>query len=86
MTQTERSILQTLVELESAVQSMAAASPKPDLRPLFARIDALAGQLPGGTDPDLIHFLRGKSYQKARLWLEGRGAATARRACRPSPC
>ena len=85
MTQTKRSILQALVELESAVQSMAAAHPKPDLRPLFARLDALAGQLPRGTDPDLLHYLRGKSYRKARLWLEGRDVEDARGAGHPSP-
>lgn len=82
MTPTERSILRTLVELENAVQSMAAAQPKPDLRPLFVRLDELAGQLPASTDPDLLHYLHRKSYQKARLWLEGRDAENARGACR----
>lgn len=85
MTQTERLILQTLVELERAVQSMAAARPKPDLRPLFARLDTLAGQLPSGADPNLLHYLRGKSYHKARLWLERQEAENTRGVCHPSP-
>lgn len=84
MTQTERSILQTLIELEGAVEVLAKAHPKPDLRPLFARLDALAGQLPATTDPDLLHYLHRKSYQKARLWLEGRDAENARGACHPT--
>lgn len=81
MTQTERSILQTLIELEDAVRSMATANPKPDLRPLFARLDTLAGQLPGNTAPDLLHYLHRKSYEKARLWLEGRNGENARGTC-----
>ena len=72
MTTTEREILDTLLELEAGVASMPTANPKPDLRPLFARIDALAGQLPPGTDPQLRHFLQRKSYQKARAFLEER--------------
>lgn len=85
MTQIERSILQSLLELEAAVRSMATVNPKPDLRPLFARLDALAGQLPKDTDPDLLHYLHRKSYEKARLWLEGRDAENARGACHRSP-
>ncbi|MBI3191811.1 MAG: hypothetical protein HYZ36_04020 [Pedosphaera parvula] len=81
MTQIERSVLQTLRELEAAVRSIATANPKPDLRPLFSRLDALAGQLPKDTDPDLLHYLHRKSYEKARLWLEGRDAENARGAC-----
>ncbi|HYT59944.1 MAG TPA: hypothetical protein VEL06_07220 [Haliangiales bacterium] len=72
MTATEQTLLQTLVELNNAVQSMPAANPKPDLLPLFARIDELARQLPKDTDPTLLHYLHRKSYEKARLWLEGR--------------
>jgi hypothetical protein len=72
MTQTEQEILKTLVNLEEAVAQMPAANPKPDLRPIFSRLEILAGQLPKGTDPDLIHYLRRKSYQKARAFLEQR--------------
>lgn len=72
MTETERAILKSLVDLESAVQSMPAANPKPNLMPLFARIDELTRALPRDADPTLMHYLHKKSYEKARLFLEGR--------------
>lgn len=68
----EHSLLQTLTELDVAVRDMATANPKPDLQPLFARIDDLARQLPPDCDPELLHFLQRKSYEKARLALLGR--------------
>jgi len=71
MTQTERAILDTLLELEQAVGRMA-SSPKPDLRPLFARLDQLASQLPADVPGDLRHYLQRKSYQKARVFLQER--------------
>ena len=70
----EHSLLAALDELDAAVKAMPAANPKPDLRPLFARIDELAGQLPPGTDPALRHYLQKRSYEKARLFLQGRDA------------
>jgi len=82
MTATEQTLLQTLVELNNAVQSMPAANPKPYLLPLFARIDELARQLPKDTDPTLLHYLHRKSYEKARLWLEGREADNQTGSCR----
>jgi len=72
MTETEQAILKSLVDLESAVQSMQSANPKPNLMPLFARIDELTRGLPRDADPTLLHYLQKKSYQKARLFLEGR--------------
>lgn len=75
MNEVEKDILQTLTELDKAVKGMATASPKPNLLPLFARIDQLAAQLPEGTDPELRHFLTRKSYEKARAKLEGHAAA-----------
>ncbi len=72
MTKTEQEILETLVTLEDAVAQMPKANPKPDLRPMFARLETLAGQLPKETDPDLLHYLHRKSYQKARAFLEQR--------------
>lgn len=72
MTKTEQEILETLVELEENVAKMPVANPKPDLRPLFARLETLTGQLPKGTDGDLLHYLHRKSYQKARAFLEQR--------------
>ena len=46
------------------------AEPKPDLMAIFGRLDALTASLPRGTSPDLLHYLP-KSYQKARLFLQG---------------
>ena len=68
----EQQLLDALAELGNAVKAMANASPKPNLLPLFARIDELAGQLPQDTDPALLHYLNKKSYEKARLFLQGR--------------
>jgi hypothetical protein len=81
MTETERAILQTLTELDATVKAMPTASPKPDLLPLFARLDALTRELPKNASPDLLHYLHRKSYEKARLWLEGRDAENARGGC-----
>ena len=82
MTATERDILRTLVELEKTVRLLPTAEPKPDLLPLFARIDELARQLPREADPTLLHYLHRKSYEKARLWLEGRDAENQAESCR----
>jgi hypothetical protein len=82
MTETEQAILQSLIELDAAVKTMATANPKPNLLPLFNRLDELTRQLPKSTTPDLLHYLNKKSYEKARLWLEGRGAENAQGNCR----
>jgi len=81
MSETERAILQTLIELDTTVKGMPKANPKPDLLPLFARLDDLTGQLPKNTAPELLHYLHKKSYEKARLFLEGRDAENARGSC-----
>jgi len=70
----EQKILRTLLDLDAAVMSMATAQPKPNLLPLFTRLDELAHQLPSDCDPELRHFLQQKSYEKARANLEGRSA------------
>lgn len=75
MSPIEAQILRALVELDEAVEGMAAANPKPNLLPLFTRIEELSGQLPRWTDPELLHFLQRKSYAKARAKLEGQPAA-----------
>jgi hypothetical protein len=82
MTETERAILEALVGLEEAVQSLPTANPKPDLLPLFNRIDELTRQLPRTTEPTLQHYLQKKSYQKARLFLEGRDSENQAGNCR----
>jgi hypothetical protein len=81
MTETEQKILAALVELDDAVRVLRTANPKPDLQPLFARLDELTEQLPAGADPQLRHYLVRKSYEKARLLREGRDAENARGAC-----
>jgi hypothetical protein len=75
MTIIEQQILDTLVALETAAAQMQIAHPKPDLLPIFSRIDNLARQLPRGTEPDLLHYLHKKSYQKARVLLQQRQTA-----------
>ena len=77
----EHDLLLTLNELDAAVKTMATAVPKPSLLPLFARIDTLQQQLPLGADPSLLHYLHKKSYEKARLFLEGRDAEIATGNC-----
>jgi hypothetical protein len=79
MNEIETKILEALRELDAAVKAMPATNPKPSLLPLFARIDELAGQLPRTADPELLHFLQRKSYEKARIRLEG--AAVVRGSC-----
>ena len=60
MTTSEQNILQALTELEQTVKSIPTANPKPNLLPLFARIDELARRLPTETDPTLLHYLQKK--------------------------
>ncbi|MDE3069030.1 MAG: hypothetical protein KGJ60_15980 [Verrucomicrobiota bacterium] len=81
-TAAEKNLLRALVELERAIHAPPGAGPKPDLLPLFSRIDELAGRLPTGTDPALAHYLRKKSYEKARLFLLGREAENQAGDCR----
>jgi hypothetical protein len=75
-------ILAALVELDNAVKTMPTANPKPNLLPLFARIDELTKQLPRDTDPTLLHYLHKKSYEKARLFLQDRDAENQAGNCR----
>ena len=75
----EKDLLNTLVELDVAVRAM--PNPKLNLLKLFARIDELAKQLPRDADPQLLHYMRKKSYQKARLFLQGRDAENAAGGC-----
>ena len=79
MNEIENQIFRALTELDTAVKSMPTANPKPNLLPLFSRLDELALQLPRTSDPELLHFLQRKSYEKALAKLAG--AAAARRSC-----
>ncbi len=81
MNGTEEEILQALTELDQLAKAMPAAYPKPDLGPLFTRLDTLTRRLPPKTAPDLLHYLHRKSYAKARLFLEGREAENASGNC-----
>ncbi len=69
-TETEQALLDTLLELETAVANVN-AEPKPDLIGIFARIDELTTALPKDAPRDLLHYLHKKSFQKARLYLQG---------------
>ncbi|HMP82737.1 MAG TPA: hypothetical protein PKA41_08565 [Verrucomicrobiota bacterium] len=72
MTRIEQDLLRALVELDDAVKSLRASSLKPDIGALLARVDSLASGLPPDADGNLKHYLQRKSYEKARMWLEGR--------------
>jgi hypothetical protein len=78
----EKNLLDALVELDKAVKSMRAIDGKPNLLSLFLRIEELTKQLPPGTDHNLLHYLHKKSYEKARLHLEGRDAENQTGNCR----
>jgi hypothetical protein len=77
-----QNIFAVLVELDNTVKSMPTANPKPNLLPIFSRIDELTKQLPRDADPTLLHYLHKKSYEKARLFLEGRDAENQIGNCR----
>jgi hypothetical protein len=82
VTETEQHLLDSLVELEATVARMTTAKPKPSLLPIFTRLDDLTRQLPPSTDPTLLHYLQKKSYEKARLYLQGRDAENQAGNCR----
>lgn len=81
MSSAEQKILENLVRLDEMVRGMKTANPKPNLLPVFDRIEQLTRELPRGTDPSLLHYLHKKSYEKARLHLLGRDAENARGSC-----
>ena len=81
MTQMEQELHRALRHLEDAVKRMGETKAPVDLLPFFARIEELTARLPVGTDPQLVHFLQRKSFEKARLWLEGRKAEITRGIC-----
>ena len=70
MTTIESDLLEQLTQLDRAVQSMKTAQPKPNLLPIFEKIETLAKSLPATVDPQLRHYLDRKSYEKARAWLQ----------------
>ena len=78
----EKELLQTLELLSSAVRKVSAPGPKPDLLPLFTKLDDLTRGLPKDTDPALLHYMHKKSYEKARLFLLGRDSENQAGSCR----
>jgi hypothetical protein len=78
----ENELLAALAQLAETVKAMPTASPKPSLLPIFARLDELTEQLPRNSDPTLLHYLHKKSYEKARLFLQGRDAENQVGNCR----
>jgi hypothetical protein len=78
----ETELLVVLAQLADAVLAMPTANPKPNLLPIFARLDELTAQLPRHTDPTLLHYMHKKSYEKARLFLQGRDAENQVDNCR----
>ena len=78
----EKELLSTLTRLAETVQAMPTANPKPSLLPLFHHLDELTKQLPRNADPALLHYLHKKSYEKARLFLQGRDAENQVGNCR----
>lgn len=67
----EQQLFSALTQLDATVKTMATTIPKPNLLPIFTQIDELTQQLPRSTDPTLLHYLHKKSYEKARLYLQG---------------
>lgn len=49
----------------------AAAASRANVLPLLQELDALARGLPADAPADLRHYLQRRSYEKARLFLEG---------------
>ncbi len=78
----ETELLAALTHLAETVKSMPTANPKPNLLPLFSRLDELTHQLPRNADPTLLHYLHKKSYEKARLFLQDRDAENQVGNCR----
>ncbi len=77
MNSLELAVFDALLELENAARGLKAGNRKGDISRLIARIEDLTHHLPPETAPELRHYLERKSYQKARLFLEGRDAERA---------
>lgn len=81
MTTTERELLGALQDLENAAAALRAGGPQPDLRAILERLRGLTAALPPETEPDLLHYMRRQSYEKARLHLLGRSSENAAGSC-----
>ncbi len=67
----ETSVLKTLHALEAAIAAGRPPSPNPTLRTVLSQLDQLTTELPPTIRADLRHYLQKRSYQKARILLEG---------------
>lgn len=54
-----------------ALQKSVDETKRPPLRPHFEKLDKLAAQLPPDADPQLRHYMKQKSYEKALNFLSG---------------
>ena len=77
----EHQILRQLIELEEIVMAMASGGPRKSLLPWVQQINELTQLLPTNTDPHLLHYLHKRSYEKARLYLQGRDAESVEGPC-----
>ena len=67
----EDSVLKALHALEAAIAAGRPPSPNPALRIVLAQLDQLTTELPPTTRTGLGHYLQKRSYQKAKILLEG---------------
>lgn len=81
MPATEQDILSALIDLEAAAASARGPGPKIPILPILERLDRFAVDLPADAPGDLRHYLQRRSYEKARLFLLGRGAGAPRGTC-----
>ena len=65
MTETESAIFEQLRNLD------ATAARRGDVLSILTELTRLTRSLPPDADPDLLHYLNRRSYEKARLFLEG---------------
>jgi hypothetical protein len=73
-------LARTLEEYLDAVPRQKEPQP-PDLMAIFARLDALEGEIGDGYPAQLRHYLHQKSYRKAHLYLQDRDAENLRGNC-----
>ncbi len=68
----EAEILMELRRLDETVAAMSGNGPKVSILPMVQELARLTALLPPGTDSQLLHYLHKRSFEKARLFLEGR--------------
>jgi len=72
VTTLESDVLNELKRLEATGAGMNRGGPPVSILPVVQRLARLTADLPAATDPQLLHYLHKRSYEKARLFLEGR--------------